>query len=42
MADDNRNVEYANSVTTPQENQTPIVNVRQEHPEAPAQAIGIQ
>ena len=44
MIDDSRNVEEVNSITTPQENQTPTVSERQEHPklEAPAQAVRIQ
>ena len=42
MADDSRNAEEVNSVTIPHENRTPTVGVRQEQPEAPTWAIGIQ
>ena len=42
MANDSRNAEEVNLVTTPQENQTPTINERQEQPEAPAWATGIQ
>ena len=41
MTDYNKNVEV-NLVTTPQENRTPIVGLRQEQPKAPVWAIGIQ
>ena len=41
MANGNRDVEKVNLVTTPQENRTSTVGLRQEPPEAPAWAMGI-
>ena len=42
MVDDNKNAEKVNSISTPHEDRTPTIDVRQEQLEAPTWAIGIQ